>query len=46
LKFPPPSRLKDLKAMAPEEKKARIHMLGEFIMGREKVIEDPIFVSF
>jgi hypothetical protein len=31
--------------MAPEDKKARIHMLGEFIKGRVKAIEDPFDVS-
>lgn len=39
-------RLKELNEMAPEGKKAKIHMLGEFIQGREKIIEDPIFVSY
>lgn len=39
------NRLAALVEMAPEDKKARIHMLGEFIQGREKIIEDPIYVS-
>lgn len=38
-------RLKTLVEMAPIDKKARIHMLGEFIQGREKIIEDPYYVS-
>lgn len=39
------NRLEALVEMAPIDKKARIHMLGEFIQGREKIIEDPIYVS-
>lgn len=39
------NRLAALVEMAPEDRKARIHMLGEFIQGREKIIEDPIYVS-
>jgi protein-tyrosine-phosphatase len=38
-------RLEILVDMAPKDKKARIHMLGEFLQGREKIIEDPYDVS-
>lgn len=31
--------------MAPEGKKARLYMLGDFMKGRQKVIEDPYEVS-
>lgn len=30
--------------LAPIDKKARIHTLGEFIKGRQKDIKDPYFV--
>lgn len=39
------NRLAALVEMAPIDKKARLHMLGEFIQGREKIIEDPFYVS-
>lgn len=39
------NRLEALVEMAPIDKKARIHMLGDFIQGREKIIEDPFYVS-
>lgn len=31
--------------MAPIDKKARLYMLGDFMKGREKVIQDPYDVS-
>lgn len=31
--------------MAPEDKKARIYMLGDFMKGRDKAIHDPFDVS-
>jgi hypothetical protein len=31
--------------MAPEGKKARLYMLGDFMKGKQKVIEDPYEVS-
>jgi hypothetical protein len=39
------NRLEALVEMAPIDKRARIHMLGDFIQGREKIIEDPFYVS-
>ena len=38
-------RLQTLVDMAPEGKKARIYMLGDFIKGRVKAIVDPYDVS-
>lgn len=29
--------------MAPEDKKARLHAIGDFIKGREKNVKDPFF---
>lgn len=37
------TNLIDLVEMAPMDKKARIHMIGDFIKGREKMVKDPIF---
>ncbi|CAG9797017.1 unnamed protein product [Chironomus riparius] len=38
-----PSQLEPLLEMAPIDKKSRLHMLGDFIQGREKNIEDPFY---
>jgi low molecular weight phosphotyrosine protein phosphatase len=34
-------QLQKLVQLAPENKKARIYMVGDFIKGREKIIRDP-----
>lgn len=34
-------RLVTLVEMAPEDKRARLHMIGDFIKGRQNVIKDP-----
>lgn len=39
-------RLEALVDMAPEDKKARIYLLGDFMKGKDKVIHDPYGVSY
>lgn len=39
-------RGEELKRIAPDDKKAKIYMLGDFMKGRLKIIEDPFDVSF
>ena len=31
----------NLVEMAPEDKRARLHLIGDFIKGRQNVIKDP-----